>query len=82
MMGLNKTRHRNKEGGSGLFPISIQSMRDSNVKVFILMKIQAEKLYCKGANITTSQLEAPSFFVRFVCVLSYFVYMQPISNYL
>ena len=43
MMGLNKTRRRNK-GGSGLFPISIQSMRDSNVKVFILMKIQAELL--------------------------------------
>ena len=43
MMGLNKTRRRNK-GGSGLFPISIQSMRDSNVKVFILMKIQADLL--------------------------------------
>ena len=36
-------------------------MRDSNVKVFILMKIQAELLlaYCKAASINVSQLEAP-----------------------
>ena len=56
-MGLNKTRRRNK-GGSGLFPILIQSMRDTNVKVFILMKIQAELLlaYRKVASIKVEKI--------------------------
>ena len=81
MMGLNKTRRRNK-GGSGLFPISIQSMRDSNVKVFILMKIQAELLlaYGKVASINTSRIEARIRIYRLLMKGSVYCYLLSNSS--